>query len=161
MFLFNLAEAIQSCTPILTTADTSETQVRHQDDCRAARASAEQAKRGHQRAVNRLSRVEEALEAAESELKEYADKLPATEKAIEDTQTALNEAQTALPPLRDAAESQQRKVLAMTQEHHDAQAEARLANRVHERAKKLLAAKQKWHQSLLDRGSELSKVRRC
>lgn len=44
-----------------------------------------------------------------------------TEQAIEDTQTALNEAQTALPPLRDAAESQQRKVLAMTQEHHDAQ----------------------------------------
>ena len=40
-----------------------------------------------------------------------------------------------------------------------AQAEARLANRVHERAKKLLAVKQKWHQSLLVRGSEISKVR--
>ena len=77
--------------------------------------STEQAKRVHQRASNRLSRIEEALVTAKSELEEQTQRLPVTEKAIEAAQTALVEAQTAIPPLRDAAESQQRKVLAIAQ----------------------------------------------
>ena len=47
--------------------------------------------------------------------------MPAAEQAISAASRALGEAQVNLPPLRDAAEAQQRKVLAMTQEHHDAQ----------------------------------------
>ena len=127
------------------------------DTRRTARARAEQSKRQSIRLDKRLDKIQAVLLFAEHAVAEATHELPEIEKEIEEVKQTLDATTTeVLPKLRDEAEKQQLQVLALTQDHRDAAAEARRLGRQRDKAVQELQNAQKWHEDIMQKFAYVS-----